>query len=393
MKMSNGSRRSSGEGTIWCRRDPLTGKVTRWEARLDLPPGPDGKRRRKTLTGRTRAEVVKRLRAAQDALTKTGVAADDQITVKSYLEQWVAGPLAMKVRNGKIKDSTAEGYEINLRAYVIPRLGHFKLAKLTVEHVEHMLLALEEKGFSANTQRLARTTLGMALQTAVARGKLPNNVARLTEAPEIPASNAKKVMSTGQLDAVLEAIKTDRLRGLWWFLASTGCRKGEALGLLWPSVDLDAGTVTIESTLKRTRRQLVRDTTKTARSTRTLTLPPPLVRELKAHRALQAAERIAAEGYWSGDFVFTTEVGTPIDVRNALRSWKKVLDRSGVGHFTIHNLRHSLATRMRELGVPLEDIADWFGHSNVSITKQFYADVTPLIMARTAEQIATIFGE
>jgi integrase len=111
---------------------------------------------------------------------------------------------------------------------------------------------------------------------------------------------------------------------------------------------------------------------------------------MKAHRARQAHEKIAAEGYWSGDFVFSSEVGTPIDVRNALRSWNKVLDRSGVGHFTIHNLRHSLATRMRERGVPLEDIADWFGHSNVSITKQFYAEVTPLIMARTAGQIAAM---
>jgi integrase len=148
-----------------------------------------------------------------------------------------------------------------------------KLGKLTAEHVEHLMMALEQKGFSANTQRLARTTLGMALQTAVARGKLPNNVARLTEAPEVPTSNAKRIMSPAQLDAVLEAIKQDRLRGLWWFIACTGCRKGEALGLLWSSVDLDAGTVTIESTLKRTRRQLVRDTTKTARSTRTLTLP------------------------------------------------------------------------------------------------------------------------
>jgi site-specific recombinase XerD len=112
---------------------------------------------------------------------------------------------------------------------------------------------------------------------------------------------------------------------------------------------------------------------------------------MKAHRVRQAEEMMAAEGYWSGDCVFASEVGTPIDVRNALRSWKKVLDRSGVTSRS--TLRHSLATRMRELGVPLEDIADWFGHSNVSITKQFYADVTPLIMARTAEQIAAIFGE
>ena len=391
--MSSTSRRSSGEGTIWCRKDPLTGKVVRWEARLDLPRGPDGKRRQKTVTGRTRADVVKRLRAAQDALKKTGVAADDEITVKGYLEQWISGPLAMRVRSGKIKDSTAEGYETNLKAYVVPHVGHCKLAKLTADHVEHMITALEEKGYSANTQRLARTTLGMALQSAVARGRLPNNVARLAEAPQVRSSKTKKVMSPAQLEAVLEAIKNDRLRGLWWFLALTGCRKGEALGLLWSNVDLEAGLVTIASTLKRTRRQLVRDTTKTAWSTRTLTLPPQLVRELKAHRVRQAAEKIAAEGYWTGDYVFTTKVGSPIDVRNALRSWKNVLDRSGVGHFTIHNLRHSLATRMRELGVPLEDIADWLGHANVSITKQFYADVTPLIMARTAEQIAAIFGE
>jgi integrase len=64
--------------------------------------------------------------------------------------------------------------------------------------------------------------------------------------------------------------------------------------------------------------------------------------------------------------VFTTERGTAVDPRNALRAIStaaKALGMSGVG---LHTLRH--ATRMLAAGVPLHTVSELLGHSSVAVT-------------------------
>ena len=78
------------------------------------------------------------------------------------------------------------------------------------------------------------------------------------------------------------------------FLAlATGMRRGEILGLRWSDVDLDRRTLTVAQSLEQTKAGLRFKTPKTKRSRRTIALSPSLVEELQAHRARQAAERLA----------------------------------------------------------------------------------------------------
>lgn len=73
-----------------------------------------------------------------------------------------------------------------------------------------------------------------------------------------------------------------------------GLRKGEALGLRWEDVDLDAGTLRVEQTLQRTKQGLSFGPPKTARGRRTVPLPTVCVRALTIHPA--PTERRAAGG-------------------------------------------------------------------------------------------------
>ena len=93
-------------------------------------------------------------------------------------------------------------------------------------------------------------------------------------------------------------------------IAATGMRKGEALGLSWKAVDLDAGVLKVAATLGRTDGALTLSEPKTARSRRVIPLSAPMVTMLKSHRKTQKAERLAAGDQWNDTgLVFTTELG------------------------------------------------------------------------------------
>jgi integrase len=102
--------------------------------------------------------------------------------------------------------------------------------------------------------------------------------------------------------------------------------------------------VRVTGTLYRIKGELVRPPPKSARSRRIVPLIPPVVAILRSRRTAQLAERLAAGSAWSEQgYVFTTEIGTPLDHRNVLRWYQRTATNVGIpGGF--HLLRHSAAT-------------------------------------------------
>lgn len=74
----------------------------------------------------------------------------------------------------------------------------------------------------------------------------------------------------------------------------TGLRKGEALGLTWADVDLDAGELTIGRQLQRVRGQLLHRDTKTQASDATLPLPDIYLTVIKLRQEHGDEARAAA---------------------------------------------------------------------------------------------------
>jgi integrase len=124
------------------------------------------------------------------------------------------------------------------------------------------------------------------------------------------------------------AVRGDRHDPLFRLMLATGLRRGEALGLHWADVDLDAGRLRVRWTLTRTSKGLHLGEPKTDKSRRTVPLPRSTVETLRAHRLKQAEERLAAAEAWQEHgLVFTTEIGTPLEPRNVLRRFES--SRSG----------------------------------------------------------------
>src|SRR5258707_1378736 len=289
------TKRGHGEGTISLRKDG------RWEARISLPSG-----ERKCLYGRTRAAVASKLRSAQVDLEKGVLPPDGRMTVRDYLEQWLAAERA------SLDYTSARNYEVQIRRRITPYIGKSPLAKLTPFQLNQMYADLLEEGYSHTTVRLAHRLVKQTLNRAVKLDLLVRNVALLATPPKAKTRDIV-FLSREEAQRFLEAAKGTRLEAMWTLALSTGLRLGELLALEWRDLDFKRGTLTVSKTLSRRPKEdggLTVKEPKTRYSRRTIHLNALVVEVMKRHKARQSAERLAAGSLWvDRDVVFTNAIG------------------------------------------------------------------------------------
>jgi integrase len=101
------------------------------------------------------------------------------------------------------------------------------------------------------------------------------------------------------------------------------------------------------------------------------------VTALRAHRARQAAERLATPGWRDYDLVFASTIGSPVDGGDVLRSFRKLLKAAGIPAMRFHDLRHAYATLSLASGDDLATVSSNLGHASIVMTASVYAHVLP----------------
>jgi integrase len=114
-------------------------------------------------------------------------------------------------------------------------------------------------------------------------------------------------------------------------------------------------------------------------SLRTLLVPPFACESLLRQQEHQRVWREQARGEWRGNpwrLAFTTHLGTPLSARNVTRAFHQLCQQAGVPQIRFHDLRHSTATLLLQAGVDLKTVSAILGHSQLSVTADYYAHVT-----------------
>jgi integrase len=376
-----GKRRGKGEGSIYRREDGL------WVGALDLG-WIDGKRSRKVVNGKTRAEVAKRMQELQPAVAQGLTLAPDRLTVEAYLMSWIS-----KRVPGTVSPRTEALYLRAVTDYISPSIGKVRLTRLAPSDVSRMLIDLEARGYSPSTRRMARATLRRALRFAEQDGLLVRNVAAIAEGPKMDHREGRS-LTPEQAQIFLEAVTDNRLEAAYVLTLALGLRRGEILGLSWEDVAQaeDAIVLTIRRQLVRDKSGVHLDELKTVRSRRTLHLSTPLVEVLKRHQVRQEAEELVRGKRWhnESDLIFTSSVGTPLDPEQFGKTVPKICIAAGLGHWSIHELRHSCASLLIAMEVPLEVVSEQMGHASIRVTKDVYGHLMPKARAKAAEAMRSV---
>ena len=262
-------RRERGEGSLTYDRN-----ANRWVGRLDLGVDQNGRRQRLKVTGRTRTEARSRLDALH-ADHQAGLEVTDRaVTFEQLATLWLTRGLPTDTA-----ETTRQNYEAIVRVHLLPSLGPKRVGDLRPNDLEKLLDAMATAGYSGRTLRLTLTLARRLLRLGQRRGLVARNVAEVVQAPRGPVRE-RHGLTPDQARALLAAAQQDRLGGLITVSLLLGLRPGEAAGLTWDAVDLDADppTLRVERSLRRSRSGMILSPPKTPTSRRVVALPPGLRR-------------------------------------------------------------------------------------------------------------------
>lgn len=286
--------------------------------------------------------------------------------------------------------STLAQYRIYVDNYLKPTLGHLKLVDLKAKHVYGLLAKMEAEGRGLPTQHRVVAALSSALSMTERRRLVSSNVCRQVEiAPE--RTPTRPVYDVKQLSGYLVTTSTDRLAAPWRLYGVVGLRRGEALALTWPKIDLEVGTVRIDRSLGVVDGRLTFGPPKSDSGQRTVALDAESVRILRSHRAAQNAEKLAlGAGYVDDGLVFAHEDGSPLRPEWVSKRFQTLSAASSLPRIHLHDLRHSAASVALSAGVPMKAVSERLGHSTMGITADIYSHVTTELAKDSAERVAAV---
>ncbi len=387
-------RRGKNEGSIRQRADG------RWEVRVNLGRGIDGKRRQKSVFADTEADAIAELKKLHARTVGGHVLATSTPTVAQFLEDWY------DTNSDTWRPSTRRSYRGTIDLHLVPAFGPLRVEHLTPPVIQRWLTRHKAEHGARRRVELAHAVLRSALSEARRMQLVAVNAAELVKVPRATKRTIAP-LDVAQAGAFLKAANTHRLGALFSVALACGLRLGEATGLRWEDVDLETGELRVRQQLQRVKKQLVAQPLKTEKSRRTLVLPNVCVLALRAHRTQQREERLKAGDRWvDTGLVFTTyrtckpgkgqdmKVGHGLDGRNVLRVLYGLVDatKGAIPRCRFHDLRHSAASLLIAEGVELIEVSKLLGHSEVRLTADLYSHLVKQTATKAARLMDAILG-
>ncbi len=381
------TKRVNGEGCIRKRN------ATTWEARITVSRDPVTKKQKyKCFYGKSRKEVKAKMdayleqkeeqeqfaQAVADKVTAQSQAAEheDDLFLSDWLDVWHKSYLS------DIKLSTKGNYRSIIDNHIIPVLGNYRLSKLKAPAIQDFYnLLRDEKHLSPKYIKNIHGVLHSALDKAVEVEFAAKNYSSVfsiprVEEPEIPPLNKE------EQERLFAALKGEPFEDLILVDLFTGLRCGELIGLTWDCVDFETGIIHVKKQLSICRQKgggkSYWSTLKNGKTR--IVLPAPFVMDvLKHHKAVQAAQKLAAGSLWDeGDFpglVFTHPNGYHYIQPTIWKEFQKILKKAGLDHYRVHDLRHTFAVNSIKAGDDIKTIQENMGHFSAAFTLDRYGHV------------------
>ena len=341
----------------------------------------DGKRKKKWINSglpekgnKRKAEAFLREKIAEYERMEGIVQTD--ILFADYIRHWLTH-IARKV-----DEVTMQGYKTLADGHILP---YFDQKKIPLRNLDHTMIQryMDEKyehgrmdgkgGLSPRSLRLHKNIISQTLDLAVQTKLIPANPCQFVELPqnvryESTFYNAK------QLQALFNALQGDELLPLVKITALYGLRRSELLGLQWDSIDFERKTMTIRHTVSKVTEVVAKDKTKNASSRRSFPLTEEAETIFRRAKEQEQQNRVAfGREYQETPYVFKWAAGHPYSPDYISHRFNRLLKKHDLPHIRFHELRHSCASMLIDMGFTLKDVQEWLGHSDIKMTANVYS--------------------
>ncbi|MDI9600126.1 MAG: site-specific integrase, partial [Acidobacteriota bacterium] len=320
-----------------------------------------------TVTGRRRrpSQIVRGTeREAEIALARlllsAGKLPENEVSLRQFLEEMYL-PHVEKRRRAK----TVDGYRSLISHHIVPELGNSALTDLTPYQLSRWLDGLSKVGsdpvepLSEQSRLHVYRCLFAALRKAMQWGLIADNPLQAVEPPKPGRHQPKDVLTVEESAAYLRAFAGHPLEPLIALALGCGLRRSELAGLLWSSLDFEAGTVTVTRGLHDHKGTVIEEKPKSATSRRTIAVPAWALEILRPLRGI-------------GPLV--TLDGGPMRPGRISAEYVRQVHAAGLRYVPLKNLRHTHACLMLDAGVDLYTVSRRLGHSTTAVTELHYVD-------------------
>ncbi|EGS9999211.1 site-specific integrase [Clostridium perfringens] len=306
---------------------------------------------------------------------------------ENFFESWL-----FEVNFINKKPSTKERYEGLYRNYIKDSsISSINIKDINQTDIQKYYNALVKKGISVSTIKQLHKIIAPSLRYAYNNNLIIKDFTKAiilpTEKEEVKLKSMNKInpLTLEEQQIFIEAIKGHELEVLFLTALNTGMRQGELFALTWNDIDFNSNTISINKTAKyvaqvdregRGKYSVLVQTPKTISSIRTIPIPVFLKDKLKQYKTIQSKNRLRlANIYQNNSLVFCNTYGKYLDSSRVRKDFNKILINNQLQARKFHDLRHTFATRLFELGENPKKVQTILGHSRISTTLDIYTHV------------------
>ncbi|MDF2854245.1 MAG: integrase [Neobacillus sp.] len=347
---------------------------TKWAYTVDIGKDPlTGKRKQKSRSGfKTKKEAQAALAELVNTVEKGNYHEPQKRRFKEFAIEYFENSYKNKVK----KSSYETDFHV-INTHLIPFFGEMDLNDIDQFLIHKFYSQKIEQGLSSAYIHKMHNIISLLLQVAHKWEILRKDIIGMVEPPRVVKKEIN-VWNIEQINTLLEIAKHSRYFPIFYLAAYTGMRKGEILGLTWNDVDFDEKMIYIKRTLYKVKSGYLLQEPKTQSSNRSIYMDDDIIKVLKNQKEMQDEERMKYDGvYKEHQMVFAQETGEFVSPSSANTMLGRFVVRAGLPPIRFHDLRHTHATILLQMGVNPKIVAERLGHSSVHTTLDTYSHVLP----------------
>ena len=277
------------------------------------------------------------------------------------------------------------------------RRPQLTVGNLKPQDIQDFYQSLFADGVVANTVIHYHALLRRAFQQAFKEERIDANPFDRVGRPKKNKFHGENY-TQGELLTLLHLARGDVIYPAILLAGAMGLRRSEALGVRWSRIDWEKRTVLLDTKIVECRENGKKkvepvEEMKNKSSRRTLPLPDPVVEMLQVQKEHREVYRKMFQGSYNAqylDYVCVNQLGELLRPSYVTDHFRELLEKYGLRHIRFHDLRHTFASLLINQDVPLINVSNFLGHSDLSTTANIYAHLDKASKQASAAVISDI---